>query len=145
MLSRRSKSMSDITRFIKAQERTHASALRELKNGYKASHWSWWEIPQIIGLGMTSTSREYAIKDMEERRQQSVTRNIFKSLFLSLILLKKSARENNIGRSQYSGSPRGRDAERDNRVWGCCGSGNLVVLSVVNVLLLHNIYILIKD
>ena len=28
----------------------------------KSSHWSWWEIPQIIGLGMTSTSREYAIK-----------------------------------------------------------------------------------
>ena len=61
--------MSDITRFIKAQERTHASALRELKNGYKASHWSWWEIPQIIGLGMTSTSREYAIKDMEEAKE----------------------------------------------------------------------------
>ena len=61
--------MSDITRFIKAQERTHASALRELKNGYKSSHWSWWEIPQIIGLGMTSTSREYAIKDMEEAKE----------------------------------------------------------------------------
>ena len=61
--------MSDITRFIKAQERTHASALRELKNGYKASHWSWWEIPQIIGLGITSTSREYAIKDMEEAKE----------------------------------------------------------------------------
>ena len=61
--------MSNITRFIKAQERTHASALRELKNGYKSSHWSWWEIPQIIGLGMTSTSREYAIKDMEEAKE----------------------------------------------------------------------------
>ena len=61
--------MSNITRFIKAQERTHASALRELKNGYKSSHWSWWEIPQIIGLGITSTSREYAIKDMEEAKE----------------------------------------------------------------------------
>jgi len=61
--------MSDITRFIKAQERTHASALRELKNGYKSSHWSWWEIPQIIGLGMTSTSRQYAIKDLAEARE----------------------------------------------------------------------------
>ena len=61
--------MGDITRFIKAQERTHASALRELKTGYKSSHWSWWEIPQIIGLGITSTSREYAIKDMEEAKE----------------------------------------------------------------------------
>ncbi|MBQ9062953.1 MAG: DUF1810 domain-containing protein [Eubacterium sp.] len=61
--------MSDITRFIKAQERTHASALRELKNGYKSFHWSWWEIPQIIGLGMTSTSRQYAIRDLAEAKE----------------------------------------------------------------------------
>ena len=61
--------MSDITRFIKAQERTHASALQELKNGYKSSHWSWWEIPQIIGLGMTSTSRQYAIRDLAEAKE----------------------------------------------------------------------------
>ena len=61
--------MSDITRFIKAQKRTHASALRELKNGYKSSHWSWWEIPQIIGLGMTSTSRQYAIRDLAEAKE----------------------------------------------------------------------------
>ena len=61
--------MSDIIRFIKAQERTHASALRELKNGYKSSHWSWWEIPQIIGLGMTLTSRQYAIRDLAEAKE----------------------------------------------------------------------------
>ena len=61
--------MSNIKRYIKAQGRTHASALRELQNGYKSSHWSWWEIPQIIGLGMTSTSREYAIKDLTEARE----------------------------------------------------------------------------
>ena len=61
--------MSDISRYIKAQERTHAAALRELQNGYKSSHWSWWEIPQIIGLGMTSTSREYAIKDLAEAKE----------------------------------------------------------------------------
>ena len=61
--------MRDINRFLKAQERTHASAMRELQNGYKSSHWSWWEIPQIIGLGMTSTSREYAIKDLVEAKE----------------------------------------------------------------------------
>lgn len=61
--------MYDLTRYIKAQERTHASALRELQSGYKSSHWSWWEIPQIIGLGRTSTSREYAIKNLAEARE----------------------------------------------------------------------------
>ena len=60
--------MSDISRYIRAQKRTHAAALRELKRGYKSSHWSWWEIPQIIGLGMTSTSREYAIKNLNEAK-----------------------------------------------------------------------------
>ena len=60
--------MSDLTRYLKAQERTHAAALRELQNGYKSSHWSWWEIPQITGLGMTSTSREYAIRNIAEAR-----------------------------------------------------------------------------
>ena len=60
--------MSDISRYIRAQKRTHAAALCELKRGYKSSHWSWWEIPQIIGLGMTSTSREYAIKDLNEAK-----------------------------------------------------------------------------
>jgi uncharacterized protein (DUF1810 family) len=60
--------MSDLTRYLKAQERTHAAALWELQNGYKSSHWSWWEIPQITGLGMTSTSREYAIRNLAEAR-----------------------------------------------------------------------------
>ena len=60
--------MSDLTRYLQAQERTHAAALRELQNGYKSSHWSWWEIPQITGLGMTSTSREYAIRNLAEAR-----------------------------------------------------------------------------
>ena len=64
--------MSDISRYIRAQKRTHAAALCELKRGYKRSHWSWWEIPQIIGLGMTSTSREYAIKDLNEAKDYLV-------------------------------------------------------------------------
>lgn len=60
--------MSDLSRYLKAQKRTHESALQELREGYKSSHWSWWEIPQITGLGMTSTSREFAIKDLSEAK-----------------------------------------------------------------------------
>ncbi len=65
-----------LSKYIKAQEQTHASALRELKNGRKTSHWSWWEIPQIIGLGRTSTSREYAIKDLSEAREYLENRTL---------------------------------------------------------------------
>lgn len=58
----------DLNRFLRAQERTHANAVQELRDGYKMSHWSWWEIPQIEGLGMTYTSREYAIRDLAEAK-----------------------------------------------------------------------------
>ena len=61
--------MGDLSRYLRAQERTHSAALRELKSGYKSFHWSWLEIPQIIGLGRTSTSREYAIKDLNEAKE----------------------------------------------------------------------------
>lgn len=60
--------MSDISRYIKAQESTHEAALRELRNGNKLTHWAWWEIPQIVGLGRTYTSRQYSIKDMDEAK-----------------------------------------------------------------------------
>lgn len=43
-------------------------ALEEIKNGRKRSHWMWYIFPQIRGLGMSSTSRFYAIKDTEEAR-----------------------------------------------------------------------------
>ena len=46
----------DVSRFVKAQERTHATAVQELRNGMKLTHWSWWEIPQIVGLGYSYTS-----------------------------------------------------------------------------------------
>lgn len=55
-----------IERFIMAQKRTHTTALQELKSGHKTSHWSWWEIPQIAGLGSSATSQKYAIRDLAE-------------------------------------------------------------------------------
>lgn len=61
--------MGDILRFVSAQERTHAAALREIKSGHKVSHWSWWEIPQIAGLGRTPTSQAYAIADLTEAKE----------------------------------------------------------------------------
>ena len=54
----------DVSRFLRAQEGTHTAAVRELRNGMKMSHWSWWEIPQIVGLGWTYTSQQYAISDL---------------------------------------------------------------------------------
>ena len=40
----------------------------DLSEGSKQSHWMWWIFPQIVGLGMTSTSVEYSIKSMAEAK-----------------------------------------------------------------------------
>ncbi len=57
---------NNLTRFIKAQESDYESALSEIKNGRKRSHWMWYIFPQVQGLGFSETSRYYAIKDLQE-------------------------------------------------------------------------------
>lgn len=58
--------MSDLQRFKEAQRRDFDTALSEIKNGRKQSHWMWYIFPQIHGLGFSSMSAYYAIKDLEE-------------------------------------------------------------------------------
>ncbi|MDR3697477.1 DUF1810 domain-containing protein [Mucilaginibacter sp.] len=55
-----------LNRFIDAQRTDYDTALAEIKNGRKRSHWMWYIFPQIQGLGFSQTSRFYAIKDMDE-------------------------------------------------------------------------------
>ena len=56
----------NLQRFITAQESSYQTALSEIKNGRKRSHWMWYIFPQIQGLGFSETSRFYSIKDMPE-------------------------------------------------------------------------------
>lgn len=58
--------MSDLKRFLDAQENDFAQALAEIKSGRKQSHWMWYIFPQIKGLGYSSTSKFYAINDRTE-------------------------------------------------------------------------------
>ncbi len=60
--------MTDLTRFVEAQESAFATALDELRSGEKRSHWMWFIFPQIAGLGQSPTARKYAIADMFEAR-----------------------------------------------------------------------------
>jgi len=55
-----------LTRFLDGQQRDYETALAEIKNGRKRSHWMWYIFPQIRGLGFSETSKFYAIKDREE-------------------------------------------------------------------------------
>ncbi len=56
----------DLSRFLEAQENTYSKALVELRNGKKETHWMWFIFPQITGLGLSPTSKFYAIKDIKE-------------------------------------------------------------------------------
>ena len=58
--------MPTLTRFLTAQESAYPTALAEIKNGRKRSHWMWFIFPQIQGLGFSETSRYYAIRDAAE-------------------------------------------------------------------------------
>ena len=58
--------MSDLQRFLDAQENDYAAALAEIRAGRKRSHWMWYIFPQIKGLGMSETSKFYAIKNFAE-------------------------------------------------------------------------------
>ena len=60
----------DLERFVEAQEAggTYARALEELRTGRKVSHWMWFVFPQRAGLGLSETSRRYAITSPAEAR-----------------------------------------------------------------------------
>ena len=57
---------NDLERFLKAQEKDYEQALNEIKNVRKTGHWIWYIFPQIAGLGFSSTSKYYSIKDKNE-------------------------------------------------------------------------------
>jgi uncharacterized protein (DUF1810 family) len=58
----------DLGRFLQAQEDDYERALSEITSGRKRTHWMWYIFPQIDGLAVSSTSRRYAIKSLDEAR-----------------------------------------------------------------------------
>lgn len=55
-----------LQRFLEAQQTDYQTALNEIKNGKKNTHWMWYIFPQIKGLGFSETSRYYSISDKSE-------------------------------------------------------------------------------
>lgn len=58
----------EISRFMKAHQSDYQRALSEIKNGKKVSHWMWYIFPQMKGLGHSSMSEYYGIRDLDEAR-----------------------------------------------------------------------------
>lgn len=66
--------LTDLQKFVDAQEygysfgETYETALSEIKNGEKETHWIWYVFPQIQGLGFGDISTYFSIKDLEEAK-----------------------------------------------------------------------------
>lgn len=58
----------DLDRFVAAQEGVYETALRELAEGRKRTHWIWFVFPQIEGLGKSAIAQRYAIGSLEAAR-----------------------------------------------------------------------------
>jgi len=58
----------DLNRFVDAQDADYASAIAEIRNGRKRSHWMWYVFPQIAGLGFSPTSQHFAIRSLAEAK-----------------------------------------------------------------------------
>lgn len=60
---------NSLDRFLKAQEWSYNIALKEIRAGYKCSHWMWYIFPQMRGLGRSENATYYGIKDLEEAKE----------------------------------------------------------------------------
>ncbi len=66
--------LTDLQKFVDAQEQgysfgeTYETALSEMKQGQKVSHWIWYVFPQIQGLGISGTTAFFSIKDLNEAK-----------------------------------------------------------------------------
>ena len=61
--------INSLDRFLAAQEQTYKTALKEIKNGKKRSHWMWFIFPQLRVLGQSERAIFYGIKDVEETKE----------------------------------------------------------------------------
>lgn len=60
--------MSDLNRFLVAQEQSYAGALAELNSGQKTTHWIWYIFPQLKDLGRSPTAKHFGLNGMVEAR-----------------------------------------------------------------------------
>lgn len=59
---------TDLSRFSDAHRLYYRTALMEIRNGRKVSHWMWYIFPQIHGLGSSALSQLFAVRSREEAR-----------------------------------------------------------------------------
>ena len=62
----RSDADTALERFVQAQQPDYARALAELRAGRKTTHWMWYVLPQLRGLGRSSMAWQYGLDGRDE-------------------------------------------------------------------------------
>ncbi|HMN77534.1 MAG TPA: DUF1810 domain-containing protein [Burkholderiaceae bacterium] len=55
-----------LQRFVDAQGSVYAQVRAELRAGAKSSHWMWFVLPQLAGLGRSATAKYFGIASRAE-------------------------------------------------------------------------------
>ncbi len=58
----------NLQRFIDAQQDVIDTALGELRDGAKRSHWMWFVFPQLAALGRSDVAKFYGLASLDEAR-----------------------------------------------------------------------------
>lgn len=59
----------NLQRFITPQQFWYDTALEEVRNGKKLSHWIWFIFPQLAVLGRSGNSKFYGISGIDEAKE----------------------------------------------------------------------------
>jgi uncharacterized protein (DUF1810 family) len=60
---------ADLSRFVNAQAQVYSQVVEELNQGSKRTHWIWFILPQVAGLGTSTMAQRYAIRDLDQARR----------------------------------------------------------------------------
>lgn len=85
-----------IDRFLSKHNYYYETAIKELRNGHKESHWMWYIFPQLRGLGNSRKSFIYGIASINEAKEylnDPVLKSRLKECCEALLLHDKSAEE----------------------------------------------------
>ena len=58
--------MDKLNRFLQAQEQQYVTALYELVNGQKTTHWIWFIFPQLRDLGHSETAKFFGLRGIAD-------------------------------------------------------------------------------
>jgi uncharacterized protein (DUF1810 family) len=60
--------LHNLQRFVDAQQGVIETALAELADGAKRTHWMWFVFPQLAGLGRSDIAKFFGLASLDEAR-----------------------------------------------------------------------------